>query len=57
VRAADQVAADAEAAALHLGRDGTLLRMNTDVGVTMERSTRKAVLRRFGDADTLIRGS
>ena len=57
VRAADQVAADAEAAALHLGGDGTLLRMKTDVGVTMERSTRRAVLRRFGDADTLVKGS
>jgi len=56
VRASDQVAADAEAAALHLDAAGRVLRMRTDTGIVMEQSTRSAVLRRFPDAETLVRG-
>ncbi|HUS90219.1 MAG TPA: hypothetical protein VM695_00170 [Phycisphaerae bacterium] len=56
VRASDQVAADAEAAALHLAPDGTLLRMRTDMGIVMEQATPGAVLRRFPDAEALVRG-
>ena len=51
VEASDQLAADAAPAALELTNDGALLRMSTDAGIVMERSTRSAVLRRFPDAE------
>ena len=56
VRASDQVAADQEAATLHLRDDGMLLRLQTAVGITMELASRSAVLRRYGDAETLVKG-
>ena len=56
VRASDLGAADAEAATLHLQNDGGLLRMQTGVGIVMERATRSAVLRRHADAEALVRG-
>ena len=56
VRASDQVAADAEAATLHLQADGGLLRMRTGVGIVMEQATRSAVLRRHRDAEKLLHG-
>jgi len=56
VRASDQVAADAEPATLHVRDDGLLLRMQTAVGITMELATRSAVLRRYADADALVKG-
>ncbi len=51
VEATDQLAADAAPAAMELTSDGSLLRMTTDAGIVMERSTRSAVLRRFPDAE------
>jgi len=51
VQATDQLAADAAPAAMELASDGALLRMSTDAGIVMERSTRSAVLRRFPDAE------
>ncbi len=51
VEATDQLAADAAPAAMELASDGALLRMTTDAGIVMERSTRSAVLRRFPDAE------
>jgi hypothetical protein len=51
VAATDQLAADAAPAAMELTTDGSLLRMSTDAGIVMERSTRSAVLRRFPDAE------
>jgi len=51
VEATDQLAADAAPAAMELTSDGTLLRMSTDAGIVMQRSTRSAVLRRFPDAE------
>jgi hypothetical protein len=51
VEATDQLAADAAPAAMELTSDGALLRMSTDAGIVMERSTRSAVLRRFPDAE------
>jgi hypothetical protein len=51
VAASDQLAADAAPAAMELASDGALLRMSTDAGIVMERSTRSAVLRRFPDAE------
>ncbi len=56
VRASDQVAADAEAATLHVRDDGILLRMQTAVGITMELATRSAVLRRHAGAEALVQG-
>ena len=55
VRAEDQVAADAGAATLHVDDKGALLRMRTDVGITMELSTRSAITRRFANAEALVR--
>jgi hypothetical protein len=51
VEATDQLAADAAPATMSLTSDGTLLRMSTDAGIVMQRSTRSAVLRRFPDAE------
>ena len=56
VLACDQVAADAEAATLHVRDDGVLLRMETAVGIAMELTTRSAVLRRYAGAEALIAG-
>lgn len=54
VRADDQMAADAEPVMLWLSPDGCLLRMRTADGVTMDLSTREAVVRRYPDAESLI---
>jgi hypothetical protein len=56
VRVTDQMAADAEAATLYVQGDGKLLRMRTGVGLTMELSTPSAVLRRFPDAESIVKG-
>ena len=55
IRAADQVAADAEAATLYLRPDGAVLRMQTAAGIVMELAGRSAVLRRFADAESAIK--
>ena len=55
IRLTDQLAADAEAATLHVQPGGKLLRMRTAGGLTMELSTHSAIRRRYTDADTLVR--
>ncbi len=54
VRLTDRVAADAAAAVLHVRKNGTLLRMRLEEGLAMELAGRRAVLRRYEDAEKMI---
>ena len=55
LRVEDQPAADAEPARLWVDARGELLRMETDEGLIMEKSTRGAVVRRFPADEARIR--
>ena len=54
IRATDQSSPTADAASLWLDAEGRLLRMQTEQDLSVQRSTRAAVLRRFANAERLI---
>ena len=55
VRATDQPTAASEPAVLHLDPKGDLLRMQTEDGLVMERSTASAIRRRFPNAADILK--